>query len=415
MKLKAGVAGLIVFAIMAGWAAASAQTPGSLAGLTPHGNQAYTRYELLAPGSGKFRIIYDLTQDRPGATLFFNPIRKGSVASDETVVDRASGKPLTFSVVSGGQARTSGFADADVSYDYIRVQLTRPVPPDGGEARIRIDKTYFDPKSYAQTGSTIFFIRSLGIKRNAVVLPNGYVLVACNYPSQVAEEADGRLRISFLNTTPAEAPLKLEARPASLSPRPVMLTPAVSERAVETRDIVYALGPPGLHAFDLFHDYTEDRPGVGTYVNVVRAGSAASNPSARNLDTGDLLQGELLRGDAITKAGISEPELGAIRSNTEIVVFRFKPAPAGGSVRLRMSETYTDPERYTLKDGVLVFHRSFGRPANAVVLPLGWALTDSTIPAVISKTPDGRQRLDFENPRGDEVDVLINARKISAP
>ena len=27
---------------------------------------AYTRYELLAPGSGKFRIIYDITAVRPG-------------------------------------------------------------------------------------------------------------------------------------------------------------------------------------------------------------------------------------------------------------------------------------------------------------------------------------------------------------
>jgi len=59
----------------------------------------------------------------------------------------------------------------------------------------------------------------------------------------------------------------------------------------------------------------------------------------------------------------------------------------------------------------LVFHRSFGRPANAVVLPAGWVLTNSTIPAQISTLPDGRQRLDFINPRPDEIDVLITARK----
>jgi hypothetical protein len=38
-------------------------------------------------------------------------------------------------------------------------------------------------------------------------------------------------------------------------------------------------------------------------------------------------------------------------------------------------------------------------------------LTNSTIPAQISTLPDGRQRLDFINPRPDEIDVLITARK----
>ena len=51
---------------------------------------AYTRYELLAPGSAKFLIIYEVTATTPGATYFYNPIRKGSVATDESVVDRST-------------------------------------------------------------------------------------------------------------------------------------------------------------------------------------------------------------------------------------------------------------------------------------------------------------------------------------
>lgn len=51
----------------------------------------YSRYELLAPGSGKFRILYEITATAPGATEYFNPIRAGSVATDERVVDRATG------------------------------------------------------------------------------------------------------------------------------------------------------------------------------------------------------------------------------------------------------------------------------------------------------------------------------------
>jgi hypothetical protein len=379
----------------------------------PQETNGYTRYELLAPGSAKFRIIYDITAIWPGATAFFNPIRKGSVASDESVTDRATGKKLAFKVVSGEEARRTGLPDGDTTYDYIRVQLAHPVPDNGGEGRIRIEKTYADPKSYYQDGETIVFDRSLGIKRNAVVLPPGYVLGTCNYPVQVGQEADGRIKVSFINNTPGEAPLKLTARPGHISPAPSSVKDRLGERAAQTRDIVYYLRDPQTHAFDLYHDYTEERPGTRRYINVVRTGSAASDPSARNLDTGATIPAQILKGDAITAAGISDPEeLPKVTPDTEIVVFNFKPLKQGQSIRLRMSETYTDPVRYKQVGDELVFDRSFGRPANAVVLPAGWALTNSTIPAQISTLPDGRQRLDFINPRPDEIDVLITARKV---
>jgi hypothetical protein len=400
------IALIVIAALVAGMGSAFAADRG------PQESNGYTRYELLAPGSAKFRIIYDITAIWPGATAFFNPIRKGSIASDESVTDRATGKKLPFKVVSGEEAKRTGLPDGDATYDYIRVQLAHPVPDNGGEARMRIEKTYADPKSYYQDGDTIVFDRSLGIKRNAVVLPPGYVLATCNYPVQVGQEADGRIRVSFINNTPGEAPLKLTARPAHVSSTPSSEKDHLGERAAQTRDIVYYLRDPQTHAFDLYHDYTEDRPGTRRYINVVRTGSAASDPSARNLDTGEAIPAQILKGDAITAAGISDPEeLPKVTPDTEIVVFNFKPLKAGQSIRLRMSETYTDPVRYRQVGDELVFHRSFGRPANAVVLPAGWVLTNSTIPAQISTLPDGRQRLDFINPRPDEIDVLITARK----
>jgi len=379
--------------------------------LPPEEAYGYTRYELLAPGSGKFRIIYDITETRAGATAFFNPIRKGSISTDESVIDRATGAPLAFKVVSGADAKVE-MSGLDPTYDYIRVALARPVPADGGEGRIRILKTYEDKKSYYRTGDTIVFDRSLGIKRNAVVLPKGYGLVACNYPSQVEQEADGRIRVSFLNNTPGEAPLKLSAKPMNLPAGPSSVAKRLGERAAQTRTIVYFLRDPETHTFDLYHDYTEERAGTSRYINVVRTGSAASNPSARNLDTGAAIPAQILKGDQITKAGITDPELPAtIAPDTEVVVFPFAPLKDGQSIRLRMSETYTDPGRYKLVGDELVFDRSFGRPTNTVVLPFGWQLTNSTIPAQVSTLPDGRVRLDFINPRPDEVGVLITARK----
>jgi hypothetical protein len=372
-------------------------------------SDGYTRYELLAPGSHKFRILYEITATTPGATAYYNPIRPGSTASNERVTDRASGRPLKFGVVPGSVAKADGVRGATPDGEYIRVELTHPVPADGGEGRVFIDKTYEDAKSYYQDGDTIVFDRPLGVKRNAVVLPAGYELVSCNYPAQVLQEMDGRIKIAFWNNTPAQAPLVIKARPSpGLSARPSSMAKALDERAHQNREIVYFLNQPETHSFDLYHDYTESRPGVGAYVNIVRSGSAASKPSGRNLDTGQALKWEIVKGAAILKA---DPHEQGVTAETEAVVFRFDPVKPGESARLRFSETYTDPDRYTLAGDELVWHRSFGRPLNTVVLPAGWVLTNSSIPGTVTQTDDGRARIEFINPRTDEIDVVLTARR----
>jgi len=384
---------------------APAQTPAQTE------SDAYTRYELLAPGTAKFRIIYEVTANTPGATSYFNPIRKGSVASDEHVYDRATGKPLEFEVVGSGIAQAGGVRNRDTTQTYIRVKLARPVPPDGGEARVLIDKTYWDTTSYFSRGDTIVFTRPLGIKRNAIVLPKGYEIVSSNYPSQILQEADGRIAVSFWNWTPAEAPVTIRARPVrGMSEGKSTAANRLDERAHQNREIVYFLQPPETHAFDLYHDYTESRPGTSFYINEVRAGSTVSKPRARNLDTGEELKWEVLKGDAIKSAGLPVQN---VTPQSEIVVFRFAPVRAGESIRLRMFETYTDTARYKVVGDELVWDRSFGRPANAVVLPAGWVLTNSSIPATVSTMADGRARLDFINPRPDEIAVLITAKRRS--
>ena len=369
---------------------------------------AFTRYELLAPASHAFRIVYEITATTPGATTYFNPIRTGSIASNEHVTDRVSGAPLTFTEVGGDAARAGGVANATPASRYIAVMLARPVPENGG-SRIRIDKTYEDAKSYHSDGVGIVFDRSLGIKRNTVVLPVGYRLAAVNVPVQVVQQADGRIAVSFWNATPVPMPLVIRALPTRAPvPAGSSLAAMISERAAQTREIVYYLRAPETHSFDLTHDYTEERPGVGAYVNVVRAGSTVSNPSAHDLDTGEKLTAEMVRGAAITAI---DPHETVVNDATTAVVFRFPPVVAGGSRRIRIAETYTDSVRYTLAGDELVWHRAFGRPANAVVLPAGWVLTNSTIPATIGLLPDGRTRLDFINPRPDEIDVVITARR----
>src|SRR5690349_13878479 len=96
----------------------------------------YTRYELLAPDSASFRIHYEVTATTAGAKYYYNPIRKGSAASDESVYDAMNGETLQFEVVSGEEARKDALmADADAETNYIKVHLSRPVPIDG-QARL---------------------------------------------------------------------------------------------------------------------------------------------------------------------------------------------------------------------------------------------------------------------------------------
>jgi hypothetical protein len=83
---------------------------------------------------------------------------------------------------------------------------------------------------------------------------------------------------------------------------------------------------------------------------------------------------------------------------------------AGQSLRIRIEETYTDPARYALINGELMWRRSFGRSRNDMVLPDGWYLTASSMPATLSQMPDGRIRLSFVNARPDSLEVFVKAR-----
>src|SRR5579871_4134462 len=112
-------------ALLASTAAVAASAPASGDGLyfptgvTQTETDEYTRYELLAPETASFKITYEVTATTAGAKYFYNPIRKGSVASDESVLDAHLGTPLHFEVVSGSDARRDPLmpdADADTSY-----------------------------------------------------------------------------------------------------------------------------------------------------------------------------------------------------------------------------------------------------------------------------------------------------------
>ena len=177
-----------------------------------------TLYDLLAPESHQFAITYDVTATREGAQFFFNPIRPGSTASQERVIERSSGKELRFEVVSGKDAKAAGLVlpnnvspkTAD-DEQFLKVYLPAPVPK-GGETRLRIFKTYTDAPSYGLKDGLLVFDRPLGIKRNVVVLPRGWELIGSASPAIISTDADGRVRASFLNDRDDPLPVKITAR-----------------------------------------------------------------------------------------------------------------------------------------------------------------------------------------------------------
>src|SRR5438067_5804429 len=184
-----------------------------LLGLSAAASDEFTLYELLPPETHQFAITYDVTATREGAQFFFNPIRPGSTASKERVIERSSGKDLKFEVVNGKDAKSTRLVPAQTPdmAQFIKVYLPGPVPK-GGETRIRIFKTYADAPSYYVKDGQLIFERPLGIKRNVVVLPAGWEVIGSASPAIISTDADGRPRLSFVNDRDDRLPVKIVAR-----------------------------------------------------------------------------------------------------------------------------------------------------------------------------------------------------------
>lgn len=411
--LRIRFAGLVI-ALGAASLMAQAQAPAE--------QDAYTRIELGSPGTGSFRVIHEVAAITSGAREYAFHLWPGTQGSRFKATDLMTGAALAVTPDLVRPTRQGGGA---AGVRALRISLARPVPKDG-QGRIRVEMDAGNPGMFKRDGQIAIFAWPIPSPRGTVVLPAGYEVLSINIASQVLSEPDGRIAVSYMHQIPGDATMTVTMRagvaggPGAV-PKPLTNArswePAsqrsterarLTERATQDRDIVYFLQQPESNAFSLYHDYTESRPGTDKYLNVVRAGARVSNPSAYVLDTGELLRHETLKGDAVTAAKLS---VGEVTPETEVVVIHFPAVKQGQSLRLRISETYTTPESYRLDGADLVFERSLGRARNSVVLPQGWYLTASSIPAVVRQTPDGLTRLDFVNGRPEAIDVLIKGRK----
>jgi hypothetical protein len=180
-------------------------------------------------------------------------------------------------------------------------------------------------------------------------------------------------------------------------------------RAEQDREITYWLLTPESGQFRISHDFTVTRPGQRSVHSFVRKGSTVTQATVVDLDTGQTLKTYNVTGKDVNALGYyPEPA-----PDDSVVVQADLPHPPaeGESARVRVIETYTDAERYFVKDGELVWDRTLGRPFNLVVLPAGWMLSSVSVPAVVSLDPEGRVACRFINPRNDEVHVVLKARR----
>jgi hypothetical protein len=337
---------------------------------------AYTEYEILAPGSESFRIRYLPETNRAGATELVNATRGGSEGSDVQVFDPRTGKPLEF---------TYGPEPNDPQTHAIHAKFTAPVP-EGGIGRVLIFKTYKDDRTYMMNGEDIVWVRSLAGYRLAVLLPKGFGFLSSNVASQMSTTASGQLRLAFANPSGESNPVTIHARKTTAIFPPTPYT----DMFFDDIKTLYDLDAPETGTIHVDQTYSDYRKGTAAKLDSLNYLKLAALKVV-DLDTAKVL--------APVKAGgvLSVPLDVPITDDTQ-------------SAHLRITGTINDGT-YKLKNGDLVFARTLHGLRNTVLLPEGWDVSavsqSGTVGQYQNRAFVALINLNAEN----EYAVTIHARK----
>lgn len=346
-----------------------------------------TEYQLLDPSSHQFHIIYFLNQRQVGATTLLNQTRSGSEGSDISVSDPQTGKPLKFEYKSGAELNAAGETGRLTAEEhYIRAFLARPVP-EGGEGRVRIEKTYLDEKSYYTQGEDIIFARSLGIGRNAIVLPKGFVGSSSNVAAQVTALPDGRVRFVFENVNGYAADVNIRGRRSAVA---VASNLKVVERAYDFGKTLYDLGDPATHEVSVRHEYVE------TKVGPVATPAFLGRHQLTGLAVVDMDSGKPLKLGERKEVLLAAPIHGPLES-----------------AHLKITGKEQDAN-YRVDAGQLVWQKTLHEPRTTIVLPAGWEVTALSTPGTIATGRDGRVTIQVYNPRVEPTVLALRAVRAGA-
>ena len=339
----------------------------------------YTEYHLQAPGTHQFAIVYYLNQRQAGLTYVLNQTRSGSEGSGIAVSDPRSGAPLKFDYMTGKELTAAGVQGRlNAEEHYIRAHLARPVPA-GGEGRVRIEKTYKDEKSYFTADGGITFARSLGIGRNAIILPPGYKLLSSNVAGIVETLEGGRVRVSFENINGYASDVNIRAIPSTAATRPNYgggATPA----STSTKTL-FELQADGT--VKLTHHFVS---GAGPDVPLSGNLGPAASMNVMDLDLGVPLT-------------VSAP-----RSRGSVPFARLKPEAGEklATAHIRVTNVYKDPA-LIIRPAGLEWSREFSDPRATIVLPPGYEVAHVNVPATVGTLPDGRAYVQNVNNRAIRV------------
>lgn len=335
---------------------------------------AYTQYELLAPGSESFRITF-LPEVGPGATELTNATRGGSEGSGVEVYDPRTGDPLKFTY------------EEQANGDHmIRAQLPAKVPP-GGIGRVLIYKTYKDERTYQMNGEAIVWVRSLSGYRLGVVLPKGYAYTSSNIAAQLSTTADGRLKLAFASPNAQANNLTVHAHKtaAAFTPSPY------TDMFFDDIKTLYDLGDPATGTFAVEQTYSDYRKGATASIDAMNY-LALKDLKVIDLDTAKPLVTKTVAKK--TTAALEVP----IRNDKQ-------------SAHLRVTGTVTDGS-YKLANGEIVFTRTLKGLRNTVLLPAGYEVSGSSQAGTIGTTNQGRVFIALINLNGENsYNVTIRARK----
>lgn len=337
--------------------------------------EAYTQYEILAPGTEQFAITYMLESTRAGATTITNATRPGSEGTDVSVFDPRTGQPVTFTY---GEQPNGEHA----------IVATLPAPiPEGGIGRVLIYKTYKDARTYQVHGDDLVWVRSLAGYRLGVLLPKGYAFTSANIAAQMSTTADGRLKLSFASPSGGSNNLTIHAHKTSA----IMAPRAYTDMFADDIKTLYTLEAPETGKIDVEQTYSDTRKGATATIDALGY-MALTDLKIIDLDTARTL--------APRKNGtVTSVTLGVPITNDK------------QSAHLRVTGVIADGS-YKMGNGELVFSRTLKGLRNTVVLPAGWDVTAVSQSATIGRTRDGKAFVALVNLNSENsYRVTIRARK----
>jgi hypothetical protein len=335
---------------------------------------AYTEYEILAPGSEEFRIRFLPEETRVGATELVNATRGGSEGSGIEVYDPRSGKPLKFTYQEEGA-------------DTHAIHATLPIPvPEGGVGRVLIYKTYKDPRTYMMHGQDIVWVRSLSGYRLGVLLPKGFAFISSNVAAQLTTNAAGQLKLAFANPSGQSNPVTLHARKTTAT------FPPGTDADMFFDDIktLYDLGAPESGVIKVEQTYSD-----------YRKGGTATLDALAYLPLQDLKVVDLDTAKAFTPSAVG---------SAKVVKLEVPIVDDKQSAHLKITGTLKDPA-YKVVNGDLVFERTLHGLRNTVLLPAGWEVSGVSQSGTIG-TYEGRAFVALINLNAENnYKVTIRARK----